>query len=152
VDEAIQQRKVQERDLTALLSEKEELETRCAAACLLGCYRVAAAADALAGCIGLTWVPGKEYKRLPIWSEHPAVDALVSIGNPSVPAVLKRIRESDDAIVIELSARVIRSVEGSDLAVFILTREIEKEGSAEVKARLQKALALIQAAPKTEAK
>ena len=45
-------------------------------------------------------------------SDYPVVDALVKIGNPSIPAVIQNLAETEDGQVIELSLEVLYRIEG----------------------------------------
>ena len=72
---------------------------------------------------------------------YPCVGALIEIGTPAIPAMLNNIKNKDDATIRELSARVIRYVEGLDVGRYILENAI-KQASSQEKTRLQKALEL----------
>jgi hypothetical protein len=108
---------------------------------LLGKFRSAESVPLLAENITFG-VFYKETKRTQSPEDYyPCVGALIEIGTPAIPAMLTNIKNKDDATIRELSARVIRYVEGIDVGRYILENAIKQAGSQE-KARLQKALEL----------
>ena len=79
-------------------------------------------------------------RRMPIWGDYPVVEALISIGNRAIPEMLKNIESSDDEKVRELSAKVIRYVDGPEIAKFRLEKAIERQSDPAKKARLTAAM------------
>jgi len=79
--------------------------------------------------------------HFPIISGYPAMDALVKIGNPSIPAVIRNLEESEDAKVRELSLKVLYRIEGDkDIVQLRLQKALEVQQDSKKKARLQTAL------------
>jgi HEAT repeat protein len=114
-------------------------ERKIAAAYLLGRYRMQDAVPYLAKEIAL------EAKIVPtdkvgLWDAYPAVEALVKIGNPAIPAMIANIEATDDKTVRELSARVIRHVETPRVARFVIELAIEKQQDPGKKKNLHDAL------------
>ncbi|MGH7990555.1 MAG: hypothetical protein ACREDS_10255, partial [Limisphaerales bacterium] len=73
--------------------------------------------------------------------EHPAMDALVKIGNPSIPAVIRNLAESDDAQVRKLSLQVLYRIDGDkDITQLRLQKALKAETDSQKQARLQAAL------------
>lgn len=72
---------------------------------------------------------------------YPCVGALSEIGKPSVGAMLSNLETSHDEKVRKLSARVIRSVEGPELAKIVVEQAVEKQTDPAKQAMLQAALA-----------
>ena len=98
----------------------------------------------------LTWQPkiflqydtsAELIKGLPPILGHPAVEALIKIGNPSIPAVIRNLAESDDAKVRELSLKVLKSIDGDkDISQLRLQKAFKAETASQKQARLQAAL------------
>lgn len=81
------------------------------------------------------------YQGLPIVSGLTACDALIKIGTPSIPAVLRNLAESDDAKVRELSLQVLYRIEGDkDIVQMRLQKALAAEKDSQKQARLQGAL------------
>jgi len=127
-------------DLIYQLSNSESSDMRIAAAYLLGRYRMEQSVRVLAKFITLEYEHKTNWKREPLWGRRPVVEALIRIGLPAIPEMIKNIETSEDGKVRELSARVIRYVEGPDLAKFIVEREIEKQPDETKKRNLRAAL------------
>ena len=71
----------------------------------------------------------------------PAVEALVKIGNPSIPAVIRNLADSDDAKVRELSLQVLTRIDGDkDISQLRLQKALKAETDLQKQARLQSAL------------
>jgi len=69
------------------------------------------------------------------------MEALVKIGNPSIPVVIQNLEDSDDVQVRELSVTVIHRIEkDKDIAELRLQKALEAQTDAKKKARLQSAL------------
>jgi hypothetical protein len=67
--------------------------------------------------------------------------ALIKIGNPSIPAVMKNLAESDDAKVRALSLQVIERIDkDKDISALRLQKAIKAETDAQKQSRLQVAL------------
>ena len=95
-------------------------DTKCAAAYILGRERLAEGVPVLVANM-LLHAPIQLDSKLPLWGEYPAVQALANIGTPAVGPMLQNLRSSDDAKTRELSLRVLRVVEGKEVAHFVLT-------------------------------
>ena len=115
-------------------------DVKCCAAYLLGEYRFSQAAGALSQVINLEsriHLNAREW----FWDHHPAMEALVKIGNPSIPVVIQNLEDSDDVQVRELSVTVIHRIEkDKDIAELRLQKALEAQTDAKKKARLQSAL------------
>ena len=81
------------------------------------------------------------YKEL--WQEYPAAEALVAIGKPSTRLMLQNLESSDDELVRELSLKIIRDVEGVEVAQFLIERAITKQQIPAKKERLKNALSAL---------
>jgi hypothetical protein len=126
------------------------------AALLLGEMRAETAVSPLADGIelrGLTTINGRTLQSM-----YPCYGALVRIGKPASLECLKRLAsekftESDKGRLSrsELLLKVVREVEGDDVARFMLQNAIDKEQDKDKKANLTAALALLEKRIKEEA-
>jgi hypothetical protein len=109
---------------------------RCSAAYYLGELRASEAVPALAAHIGLD-LTGVLIKHLPLFGGSPAMDALIKIGCPSIPAVVRNLADSDSGIIRDRSLKVLRAVEGdTEISRLRLRRAMEAEQDPAKKARL----------------
>ncbi len=129
---------------TALISqlrdESNPKEVTISIAFLLGLHRMGQAVQDLSKHIALTNRPLLDDDRRPLIGEYPVVDALIRIGGPAIPEMIKNIETSDDEKVRELSAKVIRYVDGPEIARFRLQKAMEKQSDPGKKARLKAAM------------
>ena len=125
-------------DLWPLLNSKDN-QVQCSAAYLLGA-RYSEACVVLSQVITLK---DSKFAYLQLssrmWGQYPAAEALAEIGKPSTPFMLLNLATSDDELVRDLSLKVIRSVEGAEVAQFIVELAINKEEISANKKRLQAA-------------
>jgi hypothetical protein len=84
----------------------------------------------------------------PLWERYPAMEALVTIGLPSVQPSLQLLASERDDLRRDLAAKVIRYVEGSEVAKFILERAVTSETDAVRKANLADALRRLERLPR----
>lgn len=138
---------------TALISQLDESnpkEVTFAIGYALGLHRIEQAVPHLSKYIALEADTGVE-KRRSLWDQYPIVEALIRIGNPSVPEMLKNIEITKDKKVRELSARVIRYVMGLDIAKVVLEKVMEGKSEA-VKANFKAAIESMREQQAPEAK
>ena len=129
---------IQEILLSELASRDDE--SKCFAVYLLGEYRFPQAADRLAKIITLK-AKVRENSREWFWDINPVVEALIKIGNPSIPAVVRNLAESDNADVRSLSLKVLCRIDGDkDIVQLRLQKAIAAQKDSNKKARLQAAL------------
>jgi hypothetical protein len=132
--------------LVAVLNDPRSPDlNKCVAAYYLAGLRCEKAVTALAANIKLQYdeqfasPPHSFPKMLP--GEHISADALVGIGNPSIPAMIRKLSESDDAKVRELSLQVLTRIDGDkDISQLRLQKALKAETDSEKQARLQAAL------------
>jgi hypothetical protein len=130
-------------ELIGILNDpKSSNLSQCEAACYLGEMRMSEAADDLAAKITLRLdLRHIIILHLPAISASPVTDALVKIGNPSIPAVIRNLAESDDAKVRELSLKVLYRIDGDkDIVRLRLQKALKAETDSTKQARLQAAL------------
>lgn len=133
-------------DLLRLLEDKKtSYVNQCVIIYYLGKMRMTEASKALAERIDFQF----DYRRLPVSKEfimwdikrYPALEALVEIGNPSLPAVMRNLAESDNVKVRELSLQVIVRIDSDkDISQLRLQKAIKAEMDPQKQARLQTAL------------
>ena len=127
---------------TSLLNQlgSTDNEVRCCAAYLLGEYRFPRAAVSLSQAITLEAqirANGREW----FWNRYPAVEALMKIGSPAIPAMIQNLEESDDATVRDLSLKVIYSIErDKEITTLRLHRALDTQKDSQKQVRLQFAL------------
>lgn len=133
------------------LGASDSKEMKSAAAFLLGMYRMDQSVYHLSKFITLENEHIVPNTKEPLWDRYPVVEALIRIGKPAVPEMLRNIRTSDDEKTRELSARVIRYVEGPEIGRIILEKALEKQDDTKQKSRLEEALTLVYFKPPVEA-
>ena len=75
------------------------------------------------------------------WDRFPATQALVKIGNPAIPAVIRNLAESDDATFRRLSLSALYHIEGDkDIVQLRLQKALAAEKVSTKQVRLQSAL------------
>jgi hypothetical protein len=73
--------------------------------------------------------------------ETPALDALIKIGTPSIPTLVRRLQECDDAKVRELSLNALCQIEGDNEIVQLrLQKALKAQKDSQKQARIQLAL------------
>ncbi len=113
------------------------------AAYLLGAYRFPQAVSGLANNITMEDKIRSQIQKQRewYWDLYPTMEALIRIGNPAIPAMVRNLEESNDAKVRELSLRVIYSIDkDKDMARLRLQKAAEAQKDLQRKARLQSAL------------
>ncbi|HEY1661496.1 MAG TPA: HEAT repeat domain-containing protein [Verrucomicrobiae bacterium] len=129
-----------------LKEEKSPSLNRCASAFYLGEMRRSDSANALAETILLSVDMSKINLMglpdvLPAMGKYPAMEALVKIGNPSIPAVIRNLAQSDDPNVRELSLQVLTRIDGDkDISQLRLQKALKAETDSQKQMRLQSAL------------
>jgi hypothetical protein len=84
----------------------------------------------------------------PLWERYPAMEALITIGKPSVRPSIELLATEDNPIRRELAIKVIRYVEGPEVAEFILQKELAAEGDSARRDRLKGVLDLLGQLPR----
>ena len=115
---------------------------KCIAAYYLGEMRFSPAVEPLANNIKVNLENSHVLiDGLPVILRYPSRDALVKIGWPSVPAVVRNLADSDDLLVRKLSADVLAQVvEDKDIMVINIRKAMSVEKDPQNQARLQGAL------------
>jgi HEAT repeat protein len=131
--------------LNIFKNPKSSNPNRCAAAFYLGEMRSPNAVDALAPEIMLH-LNGVSIDEIPMIMGNPVADALVKIGNPSIPAVIRNLAESDDVQVRKLSLQVLYRIDGDkDISQLRLQKALKVEKDSQKQARLRVALKALSA-------
>lgn len=84
----------------------------------------------------------------PLWEQYPAMEALITIGKPSVLAALKLLATETGDLRRTLAVKVIRYVEGAEVARFILDHSYAAENDPVRKANLADARARLSRLPR----
>ncbi|HEV3037093.1 MAG TPA: HEAT repeat domain-containing protein [Candidatus Angelobacter sp.] len=79
-----------------------------------------------------------------LWQRYPAVDALTTIGNSSLPPILELLETDSVELRRELAIRVLRRIEGADVAHYILETRLERTLDVQKRRQLQDALSRLQ--------
>jgi hypothetical protein len=115
---------------------------RCNCAYYLGEMRASEAADSLASMITLKF----DYSHvlvqgIPVDSDDPVFNALIKIGSPAIPAIIRNLAENDDPKVRELSLKALYQIDGDKDIVRLRTQKaLKTETQTHQQARLQSAL------------
>ncbi len=96
--------------LSVVQDKKSSNYEQCAAAYYLGEMGASDSVNVLASNIILTL--DRPIFNLTVLMQPPAVEALIKIGNPSIPALIRNLQESDDPKVRGLSLKVLYRIEG----------------------------------------
>jgi HEAT repeat protein len=115
---------------------------RCAAAYYLGELSNKNAINDLASSISLTFKYDVDSLRIPAFAGYPAMDALVKMGSPSIPALIRNLKESKNTLVQDLSLQAIIRIDNDrDISQLRLQKAVKGEADPQKQARLQSALA-----------
>jgi len=63
----------------------------------------------------------------PLWEKYPAMEALITIGKPSIKPTLELLASDGSDLRRALAVKVIRYVEGADTALFVLQKAHDSE-------------------------
>jgi hypothetical protein len=117
---------------------------RCTCALYLGEMRAADAASALAPAISLELDPHVDIKGVMLAQYDPALNALVKIGSPAIPALIRNLAESGDAKVRTLSLKALHQIDNdNDIVRLRLGKALKAESDPQNQSRLRVALKAI---------
>jgi hypothetical protein len=139
-------------DLIKVLADpKSSNLNQCVAAYFLGEIRYLDSVGTLADLITLQVDPFAIQKKFKVDLDNlkaPAFDALVKIGEPSIPALLHKLQESDDAKATEASLKALFKIDGDrDIVQLRLQKAFGTQLDQTKKARLQLAIKSIMEIP-----
>lgn len=119
-----------------------------AAIYLIGRHHLSGGVAELIRCIDFD--PGRERQPgpEPLWEQYPAMEALITIGWPSVPAVIELLATETDNLRRDLAVKVIRYATKSEVAKFILEEAHKIESDPNRKGNLQDALMRLNKLPR----
>jgi hypothetical protein len=121
---------------------------RAAAIYLLGRHRLAEGADELVGLIDFDAAEQVSHQARPLWEQYPAMEALITLGRPSIAPCLELLATDPNALRRDLAVKVIRYAEDAGIARLILQRAHAAETDAARRANLADALQRLDALPK----
>jgi len=84
----------------------------------------------------------------PLWEQYPAMEALITIGWPSVQAAVELLAVETDDLRRDLAVKVIRYATDAEVAKFILERAHKIESDPTRKGNLQDALVRLNKLPR----
>lgn len=115
---------------------------KCYAATYLGMMHASEAATSLASNITIVVAQDSHHMECPpVGSFEPMSDALITIGTPSIFAVIQNLEESDDLKVRKPSLNVLIQIEGDkDIVRLRLQKALDAQSNTVKKARLQLAI------------
>lgn len=123
------------------LGTSSSKNVQAAAIYLIGRHRLSDAVDELIRRID--FAPGSD-RRIPepepLWERYPAMEALITIGKPSVPPAIELLATDKSDLRRTLAVKVIRYVEGPEVAEFVLQKAEAKENDIDRKSMLNDAL------------
>lgn len=129
-----------ETELIVEFRKASGVEQKCAVAYLMGRFRSPAFAPDLAENLTLKSQFQENNDKKPLWGTFPAMEALVSIGSPAIKPMLVNIQTARADEFRRLSTEVIRKIEGTEVARFILEMQIMKTKDEAGRKRLEGAL------------
>jgi hypothetical protein len=110
------------------LGTSRSANVRAAAIYLIGRHRLSDGVDEL-----IRWIdfaPGSEQRipePEPLWEKYPAMEALIVIGKPSVKPAVELIATDANDLRRTLAVKVIRYVEGGNVASMVLEQAFSSE-------------------------
>ncbi len=144
-DESLRRDKII-RNLIDILNDPQSRDyTKGFAAYQLGVLHATEAVDRLVSNIRLSVPPsGHLTDDESPWRAAPAAQALISIGTPSIPSVIGNLAASDDPATLEVSLRVLNSIEKDrDIVRSRLQKALADQKDSRRQARLLAALKLL---------
>ena len=115
---------------------------------LLGKYRASRATMDLLNIITLEdQNVTEEDTRFPLWRKYPAYEALIKIGVPTIPRILKKLETESDLLAMRLEVAVIYWVYGKEIAKIILDKALAKQTDTQKAKNIKKAMRLIKWSP-----
>ena len=134
--------------LIKYLDTSPSINVQAAAIYLIGRHRLAEGVGELIRRIDFD-VSGQAIRGAePLWEQYPAMEALITIGKPSLRAALQSLATETDDLRRTLAVKVIRYVEGAEVAYFILDHTYAAENDAVRKANLADARARLSKLPR----
>jgi hypothetical protein len=115
-----------------------------AAIYLIGRQRLAEGVGELIRRIDFDVGEPETHYALPLWERYPAMEALITIGKPSVKPALELLATDANDLRRALAVKVVRYIEGADVSLFILQKAHDSEQAAQRKEMLADALARMQ--------
>jgi hypothetical protein len=128
--------------INILVDPKSSNLDQCTAAYYLGEMRASEAVSALANKITINLdIDRLDLHALPIIGENCAMEALIKIGNSSIPALIQNIAVSDAANVREMSLKALYRIESDkEIVQLRLQKALQTETNAQKQAHLESAL------------
>ena len=124
-------------------AKSPQIAKRASAMYMLGLYRIARAVPMLATNIQFRHMFKNSMLPVRGTSRYPAMQALIRIGTPAIPVMVKNLETTEKPEVAACSAWVIRKVEGRRLGACVIKIALQNKMPLLEKARLRAAMAAI---------
>lgn len=134
--------------LLKYLDTSYSVNVQAAAIYLMGRHRLSEGIEELIRRIDFDAGENLLLSALPLWDRYPAMEALINIGQPAVPAAVELLAKDMNDLRRDLAVKVIRYVEDAEIARFILARAQSNEPDQNRKANLQDAIGRLDKLPK----
>lgn len=134
--------------LITQLGSSTSKHVKAASIYLIGRYRLADGVPDLIREIDLEVESPLHAGREPLWERYPAMEALIAIGQPSIRPTIELLATDKDNLRRELATKVIRYVQGYEVARFILTQASAAQSDTNRKRNLQDALTCLEKLPR----
>jgi hypothetical protein len=122
------------------LDTSSSINVKAAGIYLMGRHRLSDGVEELIRRIDFDAGENLLFGALPLWDRYPAMEALIHIGQPAVPAAVELLAADMNDLRRDLAVKVVRYVEDGDVAGFILNRAHAAETDPNRKANLQDAI------------
>ena len=130
------------KELTQILnSEKSSNEDKCAAAYLIGLFRLKDGIKALIKNILLWNKAALEPDLTPAEGTCPAQNALIKIGEPAIPEIMTLIESTQDPYTLKYGAEVILFLKGQEEGAQFLKQAMAEQTDSKKKENLKASLA-----------
>lgn len=121
------------------LGTSTDKKVQAAAIYLIGRHRLSEGSGELIRRIDFDSGGEPKLSALPLWERYPAMEALITIGKPSVPAAIELLATDGNDLRRNLAVKVVRYVEGPEVAELILQKSLAPESNLNRKALLRDA-------------
>lgn len=122
------------------LGTSSSKNVQAAAIYLIGRYRLSDGVSELVHRIDFDSGWMTDHGPEPLWEQYPAMEALITIGKPSVPPAIELLATDKNDLRRTLAVKVIRYVEGPEVAEFVLQKAETRENDIDRKSMLNDAL------------
>ena len=123
------------------INHSASTEVRACCIYIMGEYKLEAGIPILSE--NILFIATGDSRRETHWREDAAVEALTKIGVKAIPTMIELIENDPDLEKRKLALKVIKDVQGQEVAEFIIQQAIKKQKDSVKKNRLKEALKLL---------